>query len=323
MSGRSSKLIHAAVGAALALLIACRAKPTHVPPQVRTEISLQARSLPGMSIDLPPGKEDRVVLDYTGGGVWLSNVASTDGQITVRWAPREARDGSGTGIEDVAKGMEVVVNGKNRRIERWPGRGGALTPTILIDLPKGTMAMAFLVCGGRTLFVTGVGDTALHALVRRMLGTFVCQPDPVKEAVLDALPWTVTLPEGWQARDKLGKTFSNGASTVLVYRMPSLRAPISFGRVMEMLFTSSGLQAVVGELDDGRYPFEFTLQTGQKTRSWLHHFVCPQGEVAVLAIGEAAEALAAADQLVKAKGRCLNAGEAAPIWPVPAPTPAP
>lgn len=278
-----------------------------VPGPGRAE--LVARSLPGMTVSLPSGKEERARLDYGSGELVLSKVAFSGGVISITWSP-------GTVGDDEAKALSIaaagVAEGTGRRVEKWPGPGDAPTLTMLVETPKGTLIMSILSCGKRRVFLNSVGN---EELFRRVLRSFVCQPDPAKDQALGGLPWTLALPEGWKADDETGSVFYSEQGVVSVQRMSSDPSPDNIRKIMTLVFTSEGAQAVIGELSGDRFPLEVTEPDGAKMIGWIRWIPCPQGSVLVVSFASTETTLAAVDQVVKEQGRCLKQGEPAPRWP--------
>ena len=276
--------------------------------------ALIARSLPGMTVSLPSGKEEKAELEYRSGEVILTNVADSGGVIAVRWTP--GKSGSEDDVDVLGKAFEASVNGHGRRVERWPGPGGAATPVILVETKEGAMVFSFLACGERRVFLTALGNDTVHALFRRVLRSFVCQPDPAKEQAISGLPWTVTLPESWHATSEDGSRFSDGKSGLVVDRIAMHMKADDVRIVMEMLFGTEGAKAVVGPLVEGRFSLE-VIGESYKMLGWIRQVSCPQGSVIIISFAVTEAARDAVDQLVKDAGRCLTADEAAPRWTVP------
>lgn len=283
-----------------------------LPSPARSE--LVARQLPGMTVSLPSGKEDTAELGYASGELTLSNVAHAGGVISVRWSPGEVEESAD--LELLAQALESAAKGKGRRVEQWPGPGGSSISAILVETKKGTMAATFVACGERRVFFNGMGDDALHALFRRVIRSFVCQPDPAKEEAMSGMPWTLaSLPEGWQAYDEKGGRFSNGESHVAVEQIEKPWSVEVVRLSVEMAFGKSGAKVVVGPLQDDRMALEITDED-EDLVGWIRQFACPRGAVLVISIAMTEEVRAATDELVKSSGRCLNEGEPAPRWPV-------
>ncbi len=306
---RTSMVTTALASFAAVMLIATFAVPSPV------DSPLIARRLPGMTVSLPSGKEEKAELAYQSGEVMLSDVADSGGVIGVRWAPGKASDEK-EATDLLVRGFEASVKKEDLRVEQWPGPGGAAKLVILIEREKGAMTLALLPCGERRVFLTALGNDNVRALLRRVLRSFVCQPDPAQEHAMSGLPWTLTLPEGWHADREDGGHFSNGESQLVVERSENPASADLVRVSMETLFGSNGAKVVVGPLKDDRFSLEITNESG-KMLGWIRQLSCPQGSVTVYSLAVTEAARDAADQLVKDAGRCLAAGEAAPRWTVP------
>ncbi len=288
-----------------------------VPSPARS--ALVARSLPGMTVSLPSGKEEIAELEYEAGSLLLSNVASTGGVIALRWnvGPMDDEDEQAFQLDVIQKS----VNGVSGRAEKWPGPGKTSTTAYLADTAGGTAVNVTLACGARRVVFSTLGIDAMQELLRRVLRSFVCQPDLAKDQALSGLPWILSPPQGWEAQDEAGSLFSDGQNMVRLERMGRPPPLDVLRRVMELSLARDGGQAEVVELEGEQLSFKATDKSGLKRVGWSRYVTCPRGKVLVTALVAAEPspdaALAAIDRMVK-DGRCLRDGEPAPRWPVPA-----
>lgn len=282
---------------------------------------LVPRSLPGMTVSLPSGKQQIAELKYENGQLLLSDVESAGGVLSLHW-----RAGGADSEEETAlliKSTQEAVKGVRGRTEKWRGPGGASTTVILVDTYKGTVSTATVTCGARRVVFSAMGIDEMQELLRRVLRSFVCQPDPAEDAALHGLPWIWSPPDAWEVQDELGSTFTDGESVVSVGRVGSKPTADAWRLTAKTLFTADGGQVELGEVLGHQISFKATDEEGIRTVGWMRHVSCPRGDVVISVLvddnAESKAALAAIDAMIQAHGRCLNEGEPAPRWPVPAP----
>jgi len=267
---------------------------------------LTTRELPGFSIGLPSGTEDKTNTTYGDGAVQINAILGTGDVVRVGWEAGQIFDESA--VDMVAKGLGAMAHSP---LVHGTGPHGKPTIAFTIDSTKGALHMIVTTCGVRRIMIMSTTEK----LAQRMLATLQCHPDPAQEGAVDTVPWTATLPAGWYQLSAIkGQLWlTNGTDVLMARTVESMPDRAAAPHLFQQLMTAAGLDMTVDGWADDRYPLHATID-GKRYSGFIMPFDCRSRAVLLLAFAADESTLEPLSALAK-QSRCLAEGEAPPQWP--------
>jgi hypothetical protein len=278
-----------------------------VPPLAQSRLSVH--TFPGFTIALPSGEiksEDR---DYTTGKLLMGKNGATS-VIAVQWEP-------GGKLEPDELKMAASLLATALGAGAGPSSVTQVLglDTIRFDGDKGLFQLSMIPCGVRHVMIATGGTSGIETLHRRILESFVCQPDPEQEKVSGsiAFPLVLDLP-GWKilTRDGTQLQLTDGKA-VLILQAMSRDIDLDLIKMIAPMFKAQGMEAEVGAIDHGRVPLKLS-QGSEVSLGFAQLIRCPTSTAMVLAIAEDQPTVDALATRVAA-GHCMKPGDKPQDWP--------
>jgi hypothetical protein len=302
------------VGALIALGAAYLAFPT------LDRLSIKPRQFPGFTLALPSGDvvEDRP--DYAMGKLTLKKVGGLDGIVMVAWEMGEDMTEQDMQLVGELLTKAIGVKGATSTVTNMPGPGGKQVPTIVFtgDL---VMTLSGLPCGGRHVIIATGGRHSVKSLHERIIGSFVCKPDPSQESTARiAFPLVIDLPGWYLSENEPDQIQITDGASALTLRTQDPNLKVDLEMIIEPMFKAAGVEGKVTSRQGARVNIEMSAE-GEHMNGWTRLKSCPTGTAFVLALSADDHALDTMYEKVDA-ARCLAPGEKPQQWPA-APTGAP
>jgi hypothetical protein len=180
--------------------------------------TLVERQLPGFSVKVPEGRPEREKSDDYADGIL--KIPTGGGLVMVTWHPRRGEDEG-----QLLQGMLTQMGATG--VHPAPHlKGAGLAVQSLVGRGKGQdVAVSSIRCGEREVLLWTRLPRGAERLQERMLASFKCSPDPVRDAAAVAPPPVVVdLPPGWRQGEAGPANIGwQGDQGSVVFRMAALR----------------------------------------------------------------------------------------------------
>jgi hypothetical protein len=287
---------------------------------------LHRHALPGFDVEVPDGDIDGDDRTYAKGRFDVSRLAGVRSSLGIGWEAGASLV-SDSDIASFNEGMETTF--------RQQGRSIPISPEISIQGPHRTRSWAArfgataiwttqIMCGARqVLLMTASADWGVQRAHRRVVASFRCHPDAVKEQIVAGVPAFFDVGAGWFHRRSSvdGAVEITDGRFVLVARRADRLGPDKMKRRLEAKFPRFRL----GDRDGDDWPFH-TEDLDEPVQGWLSLRPCVDGgQLLVMSIVGADEEDQAKHvkngqdakqaRALLARARCRKSSEAAQTWP--------
>jgi hypothetical protein len=273
------------------------------------DVPLQVRTLPGFDIGLPSGELKDDGRDYAVGRLLIREIGGSDAVVNVKW---EAGELLGDEIAEVFAKTIAAASGHpkvDRRTVEVSVPGGL--PHRSWELVAGSKPcwVTQIGCGARRIFVTTTAANGGATLHQRVVGGFVCHPDPGREQALTEVPAVFDLDETWQRIPNTPSQLqlTDGKNVVMAEPLPSADTNTAFETLIEVPGVLPGI--AVGKRDDDQWPIRMTLD-GAARAGWMQLLPCPERNLTLLLVWlGAGDGLDAGGRATLRRARCRTRTE--------------